>query len=239
MFSDSLLDSHRTRTRRGWSTLLSFAIETIGVALLVLIPLLSSVALPTFKSIVDVIPFGSPTAPPRVAVSHPVRGMPVVMQQTAVLHIPSAIPPSIKLEASEDASVPPSVGIGVRDDNREIASPLGIQNFAVSQPLPPRPAPEPPRIHISQMQPGALIHQVQPAYPEPARFAHVQGTVQLAAIIARDGTITNLRVLNGPPLLVTAAVEAVRQWRYRPYILNGQAVEVETQISVNFTLGQQ
>src|SRR5215472_7807344 len=104
MFSDSLLDSHRTRTRRGWSTLLSFAIETIGVALLVLIPLWSSVALPTFKStIVDVVSFGSQTAPPRVAVSHPVRGMPVVTQESTFLHLPRAIPTVITPEPGENS----------------------------------------------------------------------------------------------------------------------------------------
>jgi len=95
------------------------------------------------------------------------------------------------------------------------------------------------RLVISHMDPGTLVHQVQPPYPEAARITRTQGTVQIAAIIARDGTISNLHVVSGPPMLVAAAVDAVRQWRYRPYILNGQPVEVETQISVNFTLGQQ
>jgi len=86
------------------------------------------------------------------------------------------------------------------------------------------------------MSEGSLIHRVQPGYPGPAKIARVQGQVVLAAIISKDGSIENLRVLKGHPLLVGAAVEAVRQWRYRPYILNREPVEVETQVTVNFSL---
>jgi protein TonB len=81
-----------------------------------------------------------------------------------------------------------------------------------------------------------LVHRVQPEYPPLARAVRVQGVVVLQAIIARDGTVANLRVLSGHPMLVRAAVAAVQQWRYRPYLLNGEAVEVETQITVNFVL---
>ena len=81
-----------------------------------------------------------------------------------------------------------------------------------------------------------LIHRVQPEYPQLARQARIQGTVVLRAVISREGRIENLQVLSGHPLLVPAALDAVRQWRYRPYSLNDQPVEVETQITVNFTL---
>jgi len=83
---------------------------------------------------------------------------------------------------------------------------------------------------------GNLIHRVQPEYPPLARQARVQGTVVLRAVISREGKIENLQVLNGHPLLVQAAMDAVRQWRYRPYYLNNEPVEVETQVTVNFTL---
>lgn len=83
---------------------------------------------------------------------------------------------------------------------------------------------------------GNLIHRVQPEYPQLARQARIQGTVVLRAIISREGRIENLQVLSGHPLLVPAALDAVRQWRYRPYSLNDEPVEVETQITVNFTL---
>jgi protein TonB len=87
------------------------------------------------------------------------------------------------------------------------------------------------------MSEGDLIRKVQPAYPALARSARVQGIVVLQAMISKQGTIENLRILTGHPMLAPAAVEAVRQWRYRPYILNGEPVEVETQITVNFALG--
>ena len=84
---------------------------------------------------------------------------------------------------------------------------------------------------------GNLVHRVQPEYPALARQARVQGQVVLQAIISRDGAIENLQVLRGHPMLVQAALDAVRQWRYRPYVLNGEPVEVETQVTVNFILG--
>ena len=84
---------------------------------------------------------------------------------------------------------------------------------------------------------GSLIRRVQPTYPPLARSARIQGPVILEAVISKAGTIDNLRVVSGHPMLVGAAIEAVSQWRYRPYILNGEAVEVETQITVNFVLG--
>ena len=86
------------------------------------------------------------------------------------------------------------------------------------------------------MMEGNLIHRVQPDYPLPARSARIQGEVVLAAIIGKDGSIQNLHVLKGHPMLVKAALDAVQQWRYRPYVLNGDPVEVETQVTVNFVL---
>jgi len=86
------------------------------------------------------------------------------------------------------------------------------------------------------MSEGDIIRKVQPTYPPLARSARIQGTVVLQAVISTQGTIENLRVVTGHPLLAPAAIEAVRQWRYRPYILNNDPVEVETQITVNFSL---
>ena len=83
---------------------------------------------------------------------------------------------------------------------------------------------------------GDLIRKVQPTYPPLARSARIQGSVVLVAIISKEGAIENLHVLAGHPLLVRAAIDAVQQWRYRPYILNSEPIEVETQITVNFSL---
>jgi protein TonB len=83
---------------------------------------------------------------------------------------------------------------------------------------------------------GNLIQRIQPEYPPLAKQARIQGTVVLRAVISREGTIQDLQVISGHPLLVQAAINAVRQWRYRPYYLNDQPVEVETQVTVNFSL---
>jgi len=84
---------------------------------------------------------------------------------------------------------------------------------------------------------GSLLHRVEPVYPPMARTARVRGAVVLEAIISKEGMMEDLRLISGHPLLVPAAIEAVSQWRYRPYVLNGEAIEVETQITVNFILG--
>ena len=95
----------------------------------------------------------------------------------------------------------------------------------------------PQRVRVSQgVTQGLLIRKVQPNYPPLARQARIQGAVQLQAEISKEGTIENLRLISGHPMLAPAAIEAVKQWRYKPYILNGEPVEVETQITVNFTL---
>ena len=89
---------------------------------------------------------------------------------------------------------------------------------------------------VSHWAEGNLIFRVQPVYPALARQVRIQGSVQLRAIISKAGTIENLAVVSGHPMLVKSAIDAVRQWRYRPYLLNGDPVEVETEVTVNFLL---
>jgi protein TonB len=86
------------------------------------------------------------------------------------------------------------------------------------------------------MMEGNLMHRVQPEYPTLARQARIQGIVVLRALITRDGKIANVQVVSGHPLLVQSAIDAVRQWTYRPYQLNNEPVEVETQVTVKFAL---
>jgi TonB family protein len=82
-----------------------------------------------------------------------------------------------------------------------------------------------------------LIHQVTPVYPAAAKEQHIEGTVQLHAIIGKDGTMQELVYVSGPPILMRSAMDAVRQWQYKPTLLNGEPVEVDTTISVVYTLG--
>jgi protein TonB len=95
----------------------------------------------------------------------------------------------------------------------------------------------PQRVRVSQgVSNGLLIRKVQPAYPPLARQARIQGQVLLQAQISKDGSIENLQLISGHPMLAPAAIEAVKQWRYKPYMLNGEPVAVDTQVVVNFTL---
>ena len=95
----------------------------------------------------------------------------------------------------------------------------------------------PQRVRVSQGIPqGLLVKKVNPEYPEEARRGRIQGTVVLHVLISKAGDITKIEVVSGDPLLTPEAIRVVKQWKYRPYLLNGQAVEVDTQIQVNFTL---
>jgi len=95
----------------------------------------------------------------------------------------------------------------------------------------------PQRVRVSQgVSTGLLVRKVNPNYPPLARQARIQGSVLLQAEISKTGDIQNLRLISGHPMLAPAAIEAVKQWKYKPYLLNGEPVEVETQVQVNFTL---
>jgi periplasmic protein TonB len=102
----------------------------------------------------------------------------------------------------------------------------------------PQSQPElPKRVRVSSgVSAGLLLKRVNPVYPKTARKKHIQGVVIMSAMIDKNGDIANLVVVSGDPTLAKAATEAVQQWKYRPYLLQGQPVEVETQIQVNFTL---
>jgi protein TonB len=116
-----------------------------------------------------------------------------------------------------------------------------ILGNAMPQPPPPqrtKPA-QPLRIRVGGIVISAkLIYQPKPEYPELARLARTEGAVEIEAVIGKDGTIEELKALRGHPLLVKAALEAVRQWRYQPTLLNGEPVEVLTEITVNFKLAE-
>jgi protein TonB len=115
----------------------------------------------------------------------------------------------------------------------------GVLSPAAPPPPPPPKAATPKRIRVGgQVESAKLIFQPKPEYPQLAKMARIQGVVRLEAIISKDGTIQDLKVVSGHPLLVKAALEAVQRWRYQPTLLNGEPVEVVTEIDVNFTLAE-
>jgi len=123
---------------------------------------------------------------------------------------------------------PPRLGFG---GSRDLLSVVGSGPSI----LPTRPALLRP-MRVSEMMEGNLIRRVEPQYPPIAKQIHLEGSVILKAIISREGNIERLEVASGPGVLALAAKEAVGQWKYRPYLLNGEPIEVETEITVNFVL---
>jgi len=237
MFADSLLESPwADRSRRGWTTLLSFTAQILGVGILLALPLIYTEGLPTLKLIASGAPLAPPPGPPPEA--HQVNsGRHPIVSGRHVIVVPIALPThGVQPEVGEPEQVNECLTCvpGGTGDPRGVGIVTSVGPAPPPIPVPPKPAAKPPR--ISHMMEGNLIYRVQPNYPALARSARVQGAVVLRAVISRSGTIENLQVLTGHPLLTSAALDAVRQWRYRPYILNGEPVVVETQVTVNFLL---
>ena len=155
--------------------------------------------------------------------------------------------------------IPKNVQIIVEDPNAVLPSqaqsistgipggiPGGLGGFGVAPPPPPPPPPPVAAVAVNKeplrvggnVQAANLIKKITPVYPALAKSARVQGTVRFQAIIGKDGTIQNLQMISGHPMLVASATDAVKQWVYKPTLLNGEPVEVITQIDVNFTLSQ-
>ena len=239
MFADSLLESRwADHSRRRWTTLASFAAQSAGLAILLLAPLLYTQGLPELKLMHTLL--APPAPPPGLPVRSEARSRVPVSASNIIgehLRSPSAIPHQIARIEETNAPPPlnPAPGFGVPGGTGDGSGSV-LNSIANSVPL-AIPAPPVRRTPpMSVMMEGNLVHKVQPEYPPMARAARIQGTVVLRAIISKDGSITNLRLESGPPMLVKAAFDAVSRWRYRPYYLNGVPVEVETQVTVKFIL---
>lgn len=244
MFEDSLFASTaRPNPRRGWTAALSFALQAAVLAVFVLVPLLYTDALPlnTLKNYVEIPPPPGRSAPPAQPVHQASRPRPTEIQNNVLMQ-PRVIPTHIAVVVDPPDARPSDDGPGVigMPDGFGHGSPI-INNIiaATSHSVAPvATISHPASIRLSGgVTEGFLLHRVTPLYPTIARTARVQGSVVMQATIGRDGTIENLRVISGPGLLIQSAMDAVKQWRYRPYLLNNEPVEVETQITVNFTLG--
>jgi periplasmic protein TonB len=242
MFQDALMESSgRLRTKHKSLSLISVVLNILVLLALLVWPLIHPLALPnqamTMLMIAPVPP--APAAPiVKVALT---RTSPLIATQTldAQLIAPSKIPKTISTVADAAPSDGPT------SLNTSIPGSHGDQQFsdlfngtaAPSRPV-VKPAVQKPVAISSGVMAGNKISGVEPIYPAIAKMARIQGTVVLAATISKTGSIENLRLLSGPPMLVDCAIEAVKSWRYRPYRLNGEPVEVETTINIVFNLNQ-
>jgi periplasmic protein TonB len=245
IFADCMLESGwANRSRRSWTTLSSLGLQAVAIAALLILPILRNVALPATRSVSTPISLGrihQPESP-----THPQHGGGAVIPMTYLdpnrLLLPSherhpvAGNEQAGIEAPDGFGGGDGVGLPAGRGNGFPISIFGGRHPVMPAVVPSKPAPV---FRRSNMLEGSLIRRAEPPYPPLARSARIQGAVVLFATISKAGTIENLRVLSGHPLLVGAAVDAVKQWRYRPYILNGEPIEVETEITVNFVLGNQ
>ncbi len=238
IFADTLLETSWTQhARRSCTTLTSFGVQAIMISLLLLVPLLRTVVLPAARTVSTPISMGRPAPTP--VVPRPRGGStPVAPNHPAVTRYLWDGGPHESTSATGDDSAP-QIGGGGTGPEVGLPSAPGFP-FPITGTRPVAPPPPPSdairTFRTSKMLEGSLYHRVQPVYPPLARAARIQGEVVLSANISKEGTIENLQVLRGHPMLVKAAIDAVSQWRYRPYILNNEPVEVETQILVTFTL---
>jgi periplasmic protein TonB len=237
MFADSFCDSSwAIRSLRGWTTLISFAVQAVVLESLLLLPLFFTAGLPRPQWMAHLVAPARTSTPLAAAVETRSLGSGFgSLSLNRPIMTPSRIPRTI---STGEEATPPTidsslVGGAGTGPGTAVFSSIGTGANALAPPPAP-PALRP--LRVSRVMEGNLIHRVQPEYPALAKMARVQGAVVLHAVISKQGTIEGLEVISGPPALVGAAVDAVRQWRYRPYYLNDEPVEVDTQVTVNFVL---
>jgi len=236
MFDQMIVSSTRKHRRNPWAYLISMTIQILVIGVMILVPLLYTEALPTQAFVSWVAAPPPPPPPPPAPKVAPRVVKKVSLMEAGKLRAPSKIPERIAIIREEEMPNMPGVVGGVPGG---IASgQLGgvIGGVIGSIPAPPPPE-QPKRIRVSSgVQEAKKIRQVLPLYPPLAKQARIQGVVKLEAIIGKNGMVQNLTVIQGHPLLVQAALDAVQQWRYEPTLLNNEPVEVVTYIDVIFRL---
>jgi protein TonB len=238
LFHDSLIVSGaKSRPRNPWAAVGSVTLLSLLLLALVVIPLFHTDTLPKRETLTMLF-----VPPPAAASAVTTFRAPTPTYTSKSISIPTA------MRMTEEApSPPPETAGGIvggvpggvvggipggmpSEVLRSTGSaPVLAQTFA----------PTPNRIRVpAQIAEANLVYDVTPKYPPEAGRARIEGTVVLLAVIAKDGTVEDVRVKSGLSVLAQAAIEAVKQWRYRPYLLNGEPVEVDSQITINFTLSR-
>ncbi|HJZ97259.1 MAG TPA: TonB family protein [Candidatus Solibacter sp.] len=255
MFAQTFVEG---KTKKTWTVMVAFIGQIILLIVAVILPMIYFDVLPkTTLQTMLVAPPPPPPPPPPPAAPAPVKIVKVIPRQfdAGKLMAPKTVPKQIA-EIKEEELPPAATGavgvVGGVPGGVAGGTPGGvlggiISSGNVSPVLPPPPPPvkkeekpaAPKRITIGgNVQQAKLVRQPKPVYPPLAKQARISGVVHLAAVISANGTIQDLKVISGHPLLIPAALEAVKQWVYQPTLLNGEPVEVQTQIDVNFTLSQ-
>lgn len=223
---------------------IAYLAELVLIGGAILYPLIYTEALPKAQLMTFLVaPPPPPPPPPPPAATPPVR---IIRRVTAedIMKAPTVIPKTIA-QVKDEPTPPPQAAVGVVGGvpgGMPGGTPGGVLGSIISAgaappPPPPPKAATPKRIRVGgQVEAARIISQPKPDYPPLAKMARISGVVRLEAVISKDGTIQDLKMISGHPLLVKAALEAVSRWRYQPTLLNGEPVEVVTEIDVNFTL---
>ncbi len=226
----------RNQSRRRRSLLISVLLQITALAALILVPILSKTERITLAN--TMIPM--PPYRHAVVTDHTVRHThrdPQPHQFTFCLSCPPVLPSVPTPTNNPTGESDPSGGIPIDEGpGVECPSCIDLRTNTNSQPAIPR---EPIRkIILTHIDPAMLMHRVEPAYPTLAQQTRQEGTVELHAIIATDGSVRSLQILEGNALFYESALDAVRQWRYRPTYLNGNPVEVDTHITVIYKINR-
>lgn len=216
--------------RRRWTALASFTLQVALVSATLVAPMIHPRSLPEAFAIRKIfLPtpkgdvHGSPNQGHVSTGARPI--IPIAVNNTFTFHHVD------DFRSSEGPEQAPALPIG--DPRSDV-----INSIAVPGPTIVHPTPRPSNIRQSVIMSGNLIHRVEPQYPAPARALHIEGDVVIKAFIGRAGEIERVQVVSGHPFLARAAIDAVQQWKYRPYYLNGEPIDVETQITVKFVLNR-
>ena len=250
MFDQTFVDGVG-KTNKSWTVMLSFAMEAVVIGVMVLVPLIWTEVLPK-ASLVNMLtaPAPPPPPPPPPPPAQVIKVVHVAPRQFNgnTLQAPREIPKQVAM-ITEDALPPSNIGGVLGGVEGGIPGGTGVSGLGATSFAPPPPPPPPPKVEAvkpkqegplkvgGNVQSAKLIKHPSPIYPPIAKSARIQGTVVLQAIIGKDGTVQNLKMISATsPLLVANAMDAVKQWVYQPTLLNSEPVDVVTEITVNFTL---
>ncbi len=225
LFADSLLDSDKQeRNRRKFASILSFTFQCLLIGVLLMVPLMFTEALPQQQLLTFLVAPPPPPPPPPPAAEAVAR---VVRKRE------DEAPPPLPSTGGVVGGVPGGIPGG------QLGGVIGgiVSQTSSLMVVPKLATATPKRIRISQgVTKGLLIQKIEPKYPLLALQARIWGEVILKAIITKDGEIKELELVSGHPMLTAAAIAAVRQWRFHPYLLNGEPIEVETTVTVTFKI---
>jgi protein TonB len=247
LFADSLLDAgEQERKRRKFAAMLSFTVQCLVIGILIIVPLMYTDVLPKQQLLTFLLAPPPPPPPPPAAqaVAKVVRQVQSELLN-GQLRTPSRIPEKVQMIREEEAPPPLSStggvvgGVAGGIPGGQLGGVIGgiVNQTSSLASVPKLAAAQPKRIRVSQgVTRGLLIQKIEPIYPPLARQARVQGDVVLKAIVSKEGEIKELELVSGHPMLAPAAIEAVKRWHYRPFLLNGEPIEVETLVTVMFRI---